>query len=178
MSQTGNEAHAAQRPELGLWHWGEFLHIKGGLSDFCQTMLIFESTKTYMPITQQEPRPYFISPPHTYVHNHSKDDHGNKWRWHTSIFKQNPTDKLCELKQCKINITHLSRRNNATLAFDLSSSCSLSVLSTTGKLLRYLRRYLLPDRKPFCSSDIFLSFYFPFLPIYNRSANIHPVHSN
>ncbi len=27
MSQTGSEAHAAQRPELGLWHRGEFLHF-------------------------------------------------------------------------------------------------------------------------------------------------------
>ncbi len=62
-------------------------------------MLIFESTKTNTPIAQQDLTPILISPPHTYVHNHSNDDRENKWRWHTSIFKQKPTWISCETKQ-------------------------------------------------------------------------------
>ncbi len=53
---------------------------KGVLSDFCQTMLIFESTKTNTPIAQQDLAPILISPPHTYVHKHGHDFRGNKQR--------------------------------------------------------------------------------------------------
>ncbi len=45
----------------------------------------------------------------------------------TSIFKQKPTWISC-VKQSKIDVTHLSRRNNATSASDSSPSCSLSSL--------------------------------------------------
>ncbi len=65
----------------------------------------------------------------------------------TSIFKQKPTRISC-VKQCKINVTYLSRRNNATTASDSNHSCSLSFL-TAGKLLWYLPgSYILPDRNP------------------------------
>ncbi len=43
----------------------------------------------------------------------------------TSIFKQKPTRISC-VKQSKINITHLSKRNNTTSASDSSPSLSLS----------------------------------------------------
>ncbi len=67
------------------------------------------------------------------------------------------------MKQCKINVTHLSKRNKATSASDSRP--------TAGKLLRCLHGYyLLPDHNPsflmFCFSDIFLSFYLPSLSIY------------
>ncbi len=44
-------------------------NVKGALSDFCQTMLIFESTKTNTPIPQQDLATILTSPTHTYVHN-------------------------------------------------------------------------------------------------------------
>ncbi len=47
--------------------------INGALSDFCQKMLIFESTKTNTPI-QQDLAPILIPPPRMYVHNHGNDD--------------------------------------------------------------------------------------------------------
>ncbi len=45
------------------------INIKGALSNFCQMMLIFESTKTNTPIPQQDLTPILKSLPHTYVHN-------------------------------------------------------------------------------------------------------------
>ncbi len=92
------------------------------LSNFCQTMLIFESTKTNTPI-QQDLAPILIPPPHMYVHNHGNDDRGNKWR-HKHIQAKANKDKLCE--QSKINVTHLSKRNNTTSASDSSPSRSLN----------------------------------------------------
>ncbi len=92
------------------------------LSNFCQTMLIFESTKTNTPI-QQDLAPILIPPPHMYVHNmattiaETSED--------TSIFKQKPTRISC-VKQSKINVTHLSKRNNTTSASDSSPSRSLN----------------------------------------------------
>ncbi len=90
-------------------------------------MLIFESTKTNIPITQQDLALILISLPHTYIHNHGNDNRVNKRRWHTSIFKQKPTQISC-VKQCKINFTHISRRNNITSASASSPSCFLSSL--------------------------------------------------
>ncbi len=104
------------------------MYFKGAPSDFCQTLLIFESTKTNTPIPQQYLAPILKSPPNTYAHNHGNEDRRNKWRWHTSIFKQKPTWISC-VKQSKINVTHLSRRNNATSAYDSSPSRSLSFSS-------------------------------------------------
>ncbi len=73
--------------------------IKGALSNFCQTMWIFESTKT-SPIPQQDLAPILKYPPHTYVHKNGSNDCRNKWRWHTSILKLKPNkDRLCEIKQ-------------------------------------------------------------------------------
>ncbi len=46
---------------------------------------------------------------------------------HTSIFKQKPTQISC-VKQSKINVTHLSRRNNTNSASNSSPSHSLSSL--------------------------------------------------
>ncbi len=93
------------------------------------------------------PRPYFwyLRPTCTYttmattIAETSED---------TSIFKQKPTRISC-VKQSKINVTHLSKRNNTTSASDSSPSRSLS-FSPAGKLLRYLHgSYLLPDHNPF-----------------------------
>ncbi len=111
----------ALNPEAPLWK------VKGASSVFCQTMLIFESTRTNTPIPQQDLAPILKSPPHTYIRNHGNDDRGNKWRWHTSIFKQKPTRISC-VKRSKINVTPLLRRNNATSAYNSSPSCSLSSL--------------------------------------------------
>ncbi len=68
-------------------------------------MLILESTKTKMPIAQQDLAPILKSPPHTYVLNHGNEVRRNKWRGHTSIFKQKPTRISC-VKQGEINVTH------------------------------------------------------------------------
>ncbi len=46
--------------------------VKDALSDFCQIMLVFESTKTNMPIAQHDLAHILISPPHTYVRNHCR----------------------------------------------------------------------------------------------------------
>ncbi len=125
-----------------------FKSLKGALSDFCQTMLIFESTKSNTSIAQQDLAPILKSPPHTYVRYHGNDDRGNKWRWHTSIFKQKPTRISC-VKQSKINITHLSRRNlEATSASASRPSHSLSSLQGWSHLFFLI----------FCFSDIFLFF--------------------
>ncbi len=111
-------------------------------------MLIFESTKTNTPIPQQDPAPIFISPPHTQPwHN---DDRGNKRRWHTSIFKQKPTQISC-VKQCKIN---------ATSASDSSPSRSLISLHRWKAAPIFMRVFLI-----FCFSDFFPA-------ICSRSANI------
>ncbi len=147
-------------------------------------MLVFESTKQ-TPIPQQDLAPILKSPPHTYVRNHGNDNCGNKWSWHTSIFKQKPTWISC-VKRSKINVTHLSRKNNATTASNSRPSLSLSSL-VTRKLLQYLQgSYLLPDHNPsfkcFVSQIFSFSFFFkknlPSLSIYSWSANIRPVHSN
>ncbi len=68
--------------------------------------------------------PILIPPPHMYVHNHGNDDRGRTSE-DTSIFKQKPTRISC-VKQSKINVTHLSKRNNTTSASDSSPSRSLS----------------------------------------------------
>ncbi len=125
-------------------------------------MLTFESTKTNTPIPQQDLAPILISPPHTYVHNPGIMTIAgrNKRRWHTSIFKQKPTQISC-VKQCKINVTHLSKETTQPLCL-IRALPAPRVLSTAGKLLWYLRgSYLLPDRNLLfnvCSSDIFLFF--------------------
>ncbi len=96
-----------------------------------------------------------------YVHNHGYDNCGNKWRWHTSIFKQKPTRISC-VKRSKINVTQLSRRSNTTLAF-VSSPCSFEFLRslhcwkvapifTRFKPLAWSQPFFLM----FCFSDIFL----------------------
>ncbi len=40
--------------------------LKGGVSDFWKTMLMFEITKTNTPQAQKGLAPIFIAPPHTY----------------------------------------------------------------------------------------------------------------
>ncbi len=74
--------------------------IKGALTKFCQTMLIFESSKTNTPIPQTGPRPYFeISAPNVRT---------QPWKWrlrkqvkmtHKHIQSKANTDKLCETMQ-------------------------------------------------------------------------------
>ncbi len=123
-----------------------------------------------MPIAQQDSAPIFIFLPHMYVHNHGNDDHGNKWRWHTSTFKQKPVWISC-VKQSKINVTHLSRRNNATLTSDSRHPWDLR------------RFYFLPNLNPYFLCFVSLIFSFSFfyltsLSIYNQYANILPVRSN
>ncbi len=114
------------------------------------------------------PRPYFdISTPHVPTQPWHNDNHRNKRRWHTSIFKQKPTQISC-VKQSKINVTHLSRRNNATSASDSSPSCSLSSLHRWKAASIFTRSYLLPDRNPSFPSEFssFLSSYNIYLSIY------------
>ncbi len=83
------------------------------------------------------------------------------------------------MKQCKINITHLSRRKNNVTSRPIPGLPTPWVLSSAGKLLWYLRSYLLPNH---LFNVLFLwyfpLFYLPSLSIYSRSANIRPVHSN
>ncbi len=78
------------------WGWV----IKGALSDFCQTMFIFESPKTNTPIPQQDLALILKSPP---PHVHTQP-----WRWrsqkqvkmtHKHIQTKANTDNLCETKQ-------------------------------------------------------------------------------
>ncbi len=113
--------------------------------------------------------------PHTYVHNPgitkiaetSKDD--------TQGYNKKPTRISC-VKQCKINITCLSKRNNAT---DSSRSRSLSSLHCWKAAPIFTWVLPIAWTKP---SVLFLRyfplFYLPILSIYGRSANIRPVHSN
>ncbi len=54
--------------------WIHSESLKGALSDICQIMLIFESTKTNTPIPQKDLIHILKSPPHLYVHNHGNDD--------------------------------------------------------------------------------------------------------
>ncbi len=145
-------------------------NLKGALSDFCQTVLIFESTKTNTQIPQLDLALILKSLPHTYVHNHGSDDHGHKWRWHASIFKQKPTQISC-LKRSKINV-NLEETMQPQRPVPGPAPW---VLFTAGKLLRYLHKsYLLPDHNPF---NVFFLWYLPLfylqsLSIYSRSSNI------
>ncbi len=83
------------------------------------------------------------------------------------------------MKQSKINVTHLSKRNNAT---SRPIRALPVVLSTAGKLLRYLHgSYLLPDRNP--SFQCFVSLIFSSFITCHLSLSIvdllnRPVHSN
>ncbi len=115
-------------------------------------MLIFESTKTNTPIPQQDLAPILISPPHTYVHNPgittiaetSEDD-----MTHKHIQTKANTDKLYETMQNQsYSCTY---QEETTQPRSLIRALSAPwVLSTAGKLLRYLRgSYLLPDRNPY-----------------------------
>ncbi len=87
-------------------------------------MLIFESNKTNTPIPQQDLALILKSPyirtqhPHVYIHNPGNDDHGNKQRWHTSIFKQKPT-RLCEKKQNQRYSPIKKKQRNFTVRFKL-----------------------------------------------------------
>ncbi len=124
-------------------------------------------------------RPYFdISAPHVCSQPWHNNVCGNKRRWYTSIFKQKPTQISC-VKQCKINVTHLSKRNNATLASDSSPSRSLSSLHRCSDIYAGLTSCLIVT---LLCNVLFLRyfslFYLPVLSIYSRSANIRPVHSN
>ncbi len=120
--------------------------INCALSDFCQTMLIFESTKTNTPI-QQDLAPILIPPPHMYVHNHGNDDRGNKWRRHKHIQAKANKDKVCETKQNQRYSPVKKKQHNLGVRFEPFPL--LKFLSTAGKLLRYLHgSYLLPDHNP------------------------------
>ncbi len=155
--------------------------IKGALSIFCQTMLIFESTKTNTPIPQQDLAPVLISPPHMYVHNPgitmiaetSEDD--------TQAYSnKSNTDKLCETMQNQHYSPIKKKQRNLGIWFELfallefsppleicsdiyvgPTSCLIVILLFNVLFLRY-----------------FPLFYLPVLSIYSRSANIRPVHSN
>ncbi len=73
---------------------------------------------------KKRPRPYFdTSAPH--VRTHPWQRRSRKQVKKTSIFKQKPTRISC-VKQSKINVTHLSKRNNTTSASESSPSRSLS----------------------------------------------------
>ncbi len=141
-----------------------FISIKGALSVFCQTMLIFERTKTNTPIAQQDPPLFsYLSPTRTYttlgittITETSED---------TSIFKLKPT-QISFVKQCKLNITHLSWRNRTTSVSDSRPSRSLSSLQCwkTARIftqvLPLVWSYLF--FLMFCSSDVFLFLIFHF----------------
>ncbi len=96
--------------------------INGALSDFCQTMLIFESTKTNTHTTG--PRPYFDTSAPTCTYTTMATTIAETSEEDTSIFKQKPTRISC-VNKSKINVTHLSKRNNTTSASD-SRSLSFS----------------------------------------------------
>ncbi len=81
-----------------------YSYFKGRVRDFWQPMLIFEITKTNTPLPQKGLVPILISPPYTYTYTQ-------------------PRQRLC-----KSNVTHLSRRNNATSASDRRPSRSFSSL--------------------------------------------------
>ncbi len=121
--------------------------------------------------TPTGPRPYFNISTHTYTHNPIYS--GNKWRWHTSIFTQQPTHVSC-VKQCEINVTHLSRRNNTTSVSDSSRSRSLSSLHRWRAAPIFTRDYLPIGTLLliFYFSNIFLFVYLPSPSIYSRSANV------
>ncbi len=108
---------------------------------------------------KQDLAPILISPPHTYVPNHGNDDRGNKRRWHKHIQTKANTDKLCETMQ---NQRYSTIKKETTQPRRLIRALPAPwVLSTAGKLLRYLRgSYLLLDRNPsFCFvPPIFSSF--------------------
>ncbi len=87
-SATGN---GRQRVWYTVSWW-----VKGALSDFCQMMLVFESTKTNTPIAQHDLAPILISPPHTYVRNHCRT---TITETHKHIQTKVNKDKLCETKQ-------------------------------------------------------------------------------
>ncbi len=156
-----------------------FYQLKGALSDFCQTMLIFESTKTNTPIPQQDLAPILISPPHTSTQPWHNDDRGNKRRWHKSIFKQKPTQISC-VNQRKFNVTHLSRNNTIGVRFE-----PFPLLEFTPPPEKCSDIYTGPT---FCLIvtllfNVLFLWYFPLLFIcqlsmYSRSVNIRPVHSN
>ncbi len=93
------------------------LYCKYALSDFCQMMLIFESTKANTPIPQQDLAPILISLPHTYVHKHGNDNRRNKQRWHTSIFKQKPTQISFETMQNQRYSPIKNKQRNLSVQF-------------------------------------------------------------
>ncbi len=134
-----------------------------------------------MPIAQQDLAPILKSPPHAYVHN----------RGITAIAETSEQDTQAYLNKSQhrkvvwnyAKSTLLTYQKETTQPRLLIRAISAPwVLSTAGKLLRYLRgSYLLPDRNPsfWCFvPPIFAFFYLPVLSIYSRSANIRPVHSN
>ncbi len=157
------------------------MYLKGALSDFCQTMLIFESAKTNTSIPQQNlPLFWYLHPTCTYTQLWHNDHHGNKRRWHTSIFKQKPTQISC-VKQFKINATHLSKKIKCNLDIRFEpflllefsppwESCFDIYAGPTSGLIVTLLFYVLFLYFPL--------FYFPVLYIYIRSAIIRLVHSN
>ncbi len=142
-------------------------------------MLIFE---TNTPIAQQDLALILKSPPHMYVHNHGNDDRRDKWRWHTSIFKQKPTrftQQLCETKQNRRNSPIKKKQCNLGVRFEPFpllefspplESCSDIYVGPTACLIVTLL------------FNVLFLWYFPlfYLPlsIYSRSANIRPVHAN
>ncbi len=134
-------------------------------------MLIFESTKSNTSTPQTGPRPYFeISTPHVRtVRNHGNDDHRNKRRWHTSIFKQQPTQISCETKRNQRYSPIKKKPHNLELLVELfpllefcpplwylHGSCLIVTLLFNVLFLRYFP----------------LFFNLPSLSIYSRSANI------
>ncbi len=77
-----------------------FKSLKGALSDFCQTMLIFESTKSNTSIAQQDLALYFeISAPHVRTLPWQRRLWKQVKMTHKHIQTKANTDKLCETKQ-------------------------------------------------------------------------------
>ncbi len=98
----------------------------------------------------------------------------------TSIFKQKPT-QISFVKRSKINVTHLSRRNNATSAYDSSPSRSLSFsspLESCSDIYAGPTSWLIVT----LLFNVLFLWYFPLflsaISLYSRSADIRPVHSN
>ncbi len=120
--------------------------LKGALSDFCQTMLIFESTKT------NRASPLFEIPPPTHTHVRTQPWQWWSQRWHTRLSKQKLTQISC-VKQYKINVTHRSRRNNATSAFVLNPCRSLISLQRWKEALIFAQDLPLASWSLFSNRD-------------------------
>ncbi len=123
-------------PQSWYWRWREHL-------------LFTPPHWQFLPARDSNPQPRVTSPMlHPFGHDCVYDvltQISNDFQW--SLYRV----------QCRHGVTHLSRRTKATSVYDRRPSAPW-VLSSTGKLIRYLHgSYFLPYR----SADVFLLFFYP-----------------